>query len=239
MVIVVTAQGQVAGRPVWSEDPDLASTGEQMFGYSTCASRGASVLQRMPGRPMREYIVVPGLLAFDQTADEWARRYMLLMQEIVGKETQEKELNTAMLHAEETVTIHCQAGEVFDYLADGTHNREWRLGVLEIARTSSTDGLGATYRQVLSGPGGRRIDGDYRVTEFDPPHRLAFQVTAGPARPTGVFELTDEAGATRVRFALDLDPAGPLRLMTPMISRQMRREAAQIACVKSILESGN
>jgi len=40
--------------------------------------------------------------------------------------------------------------------------------VLQIERTSADNGEGATYRQVLAGPGGRRIDGDYRVTAFDP-----------------------------------------------------------------------
>ena len=78
-----------------------------------------------------------------------------------------------MPHAEHTVTVSRPQQDVFDYLAEGTHNQEWRAGVLEISRTSSADGQGATYRQVLAGPGGRRIDGDYQVTVFDPPRRLA------------------------------------------------------------------
>jgi hypothetical protein len=114
-----------------------------------------------------------------------------------------------MPHAEHTVTVGRPARDVFDYL----------------------------YRQVLAGPGGRRIDGDYRVTVFDPPRRLEFLVTAGPARPSGVFELTDGGGrATVVRFALDLRPAGLTRLMTPMIARQMRREVAQLETLKKVLE---
>ncbi len=98
-------------------------------------------------------------------------------------------------------------------------------------------GEGAAYRQVLAGPGGRRIDGDYRITAFDPPRRLEFLVTAGPARPRGVFELADSAGrGTVVRFTLDLRPAGLMKLMTPMIARQMRREVAQLETLKKVLE---
>lgn len=143
-----------------------------------------------------------------------------------------------MPHAEHTVTVNRSQKDVFDYLAEGTHNREWRAGVLEIERTSAADGLGATYRQVLSGPGGRPIDGDYKVTVFDPPQRLEFQVTAGPARPAGVFELSGDDGGqpTRVRFSLDLNPSGLMRLMTPMIARQMQREVAQLDTLKAILE---
>jgi uncharacterized protein YndB with AHSA1/START domain len=142
-----------------------------------------------------------------------------------------------MPHAEHTVTVARPPRDVFDYLADGTHNREWRSGVLEISRTSADDGQGATYRQVLAGPGGRRIDGDYRVTVFDPPRRLEFQVTAGPARPVGVFELSENADqSTRVRFSLDFGPTGLMRLMTPMITKTMQREVAQLDNLKAILE---
>ena len=144
---------------------------------------------------------------------------------------------TVMPHAENTITINRPVSDVFSYLADGTHNREWRSGVLEIERTSSADGAGATYRQVLAGPGGRRIDGDYRVTAYEPPSRLGFSVIAGPARPEGLFELTRlPDNSTRVRFALDLTPTGAMKLMTPMISRQMQKEVAQLSALKQILE---
>jgi len=53
---------------------------------------------------------------------------------------------------------------------------------------------------------------------------LEFQVTAGPPRPAGAFEVSaDTDRSTRVRFTLDLTPAGFMKLMTPMITRQMRR----------------
>ena len=90
-----------------------------------------------------------------------------------------------MPSAEHTVTIARPIDEVYAFVADGTNNPRWHSGVIEISRTSEQDGLGATYRQVLTGPGGRRIDGDYRVTAYDPPRRLGFEVTAGPARPKG------------------------------------------------------
>ena len=142
-----------------------------------------------------------------------------------------------MPHAEHTITVARPPQDVFDYLADGTHNREWRTGVLEIERTSAAVGEGATYRQVLAGPGGRRIDGDYRITVFEPSRRLEFLVTAGPARPTGVFELSENGSqSTRVRFALDFSASGPMKLMSAMITRTMRREVAQLDNLKSILE---
>jgi len=142
-----------------------------------------------------------------------------------------------MQHAEHTVSVRRPVSDVFNYLADGRNNREWRAGVLEIERISPEEGEGATYRQVLAGPGGRRIDGDYRITVFDPPRRLGFSVVAGPARPEGVFELSQaDQQTTTVRFALDVQATGLMKLMTPMIARQMQREVAQLDALKTVLE---
>jgi len=63
----------------------------------------------------------------------------------------------------------------------------------------------------------------------EPPRRLEFQVTAGPGRP-GVFELSQAAeGSTRVRFSLDLEPSGAMKLMTPMITGG---KPAEVACLR-------
>jgi uncharacterized protein YndB with AHSA1/START domain len=142
-----------------------------------------------------------------------------------------------MAHAQNTLVIARPIDEVFSYLADGNNNLYWRSGVLEIERTSAAMGTGATYRQVLAGPGGRKIRGDYRVTGYDPPHSLDFAVTAGPARPTGRFTLTEDApDRTTVTFTLDLTPTGLLWLLGPMIAKQMRVEVAQLQRLKQNLE---
>jgi uncharacterized protein YndB with AHSA1/START domain len=142
-----------------------------------------------------------------------------------------------MPSAEHTVVIERPREEVFDFLVDGTNNDKWRGGIVEISRTSDADGVGASYQQVVRGPGGRRIDADYRITRYDRPSRFDFEVTAGPARPTGVFELAETApGQTKVRFALDLRPKGAMFVMTPMIGSQLRREVAALDKVKQLLE---
>jgi uncharacterized protein YndB with AHSA1/START domain len=142
-----------------------------------------------------------------------------------------------MAHAQHTVTINRPIADVFAYLADGANNPHWRTGVLEIHRTSATEGPGTTYRQVLTGPGGRRISGDYRITTHTEPTLLEFAVTAGPARPTGRFELSEPApGRTTVTFTLDLAPRGLMRLMNAMITKQMRAEVQQLDQLKHYLE---
>ena len=144
-----------------------------------------------------------------------------------------------MAHAYHTVTVNRPVDEVFAYLADGTNNRRWREGVLEIERVSGDGGAGTVYRQVLKGPGGRRIDADYRVTTYEQPRLLVFEVVAGPVRPVGRYDLVAEGPrATTLTFTLDAEPRGIMKLMSPVISKQVQHEVGRLAALKRDLETG-
>jgi uncharacterized protein YndB with AHSA1/START domain len=136
-----------------------------------------------------------------------------------------------MAHAVRTVTVNRPIGEVFAFLADGTNEPLWRPGVSNVGHVADSGmGVGATYQQTMKGPGGRSIPGDYRITRCEEPTRLDFEVIAGPARPTGRFDLRETAAdTTEVTFTLDLKPRGLMVLITPLINKQVRTEAANIA----------
>jgi uncharacterized protein YndB with AHSA1/START domain len=135
-----------------------------------------------------------------------------------------------MAHASATVVVDKPIAEVFAYLADGKNEPAWRPGVTDVSHDPETGtGVGATFKQTMKGPGGRAIPGDYRITRYEPPTRLDFDVIAGPARPTGRFDLQEKGqDSTEVTFTLDLTPRGLMVLLTPMINKQVRTEANNI-----------
>lgn len=140
-----------------------------------------------------------------------------------------------MAHAEHTVIVDRPISEVFAFLADGTNEPLWRPEVTSIEHVSGS-GLGAQYAQTMKGPGGRTIAGDFRLTRFDEPTRIDFEVTAGPARPTGSYVLrATGAGSTEVTFRLDLTPKGLMKLMTPMINKQVKAEVANLDNLQTAL----
>lgn len=143
-----------------------------------------------------------------------------------------------MAHAENQTTISRSPEEVYAFLADGLNNTAWRSGVQSISLKSGQAGaLGAVYRQTLKGPGSRPIDGDYEITAAEPGKLLGFQVVAGPARPTGAYHLSPFDGGTTVRFTLDLQPKGLMKVLGPMVQRTMEQEVAQLARLKAVLEA--
>jgi uncharacterized membrane protein len=141
-----------------------------------------------------------------------------------------------MPSAKHEVTITRPVAEVFAFVADGLNAPRWRPGVVDVASVSGA-GLGAVYKQGVKGPGGRRIDADYRITAYEPNRRLAFEAIAGPVRPTGQFDFDDADGATRLRFALQADLSGIKKLlMGGAVQKTMDAEVAATERLKQVLE---
>src|SRR5262249_2608986 len=127
-----------------------------------------------------------------------------------------------MAHAESSITVNRPIEEVYAFVLDGANNPLWRPAVISIEHKPGTpDALGALYIQRLKGPGGRPIAGDYEVVECRPNEVIRFQVTAGPARPTGTYRFARTGDATTVTFALNYEPKGIARLLDPMIAQTM------------------
>ena len=142
-----------------------------------------------------------------------------------------------MPEARHEVTIRRPASEVFAFVADGLNGPKWRSGILDIAHVSGI-GVGATYKQGVKGPGGRRVDADYQITAFEPNTRLAFKTVAGPVRPTGEYVLEDVDGGARLTFALQAELGGLKKLlMGGAVQKTMESEVQATERLKSVLES--
>jgi uncharacterized membrane protein len=140
--------------------------------------------------------------------------------------------------ARSEITIERPAADVFAYIADGLNGPHWRSGILDIALLSGS-GVGATYRQGVKGPGGRRVAADYRVTAYEPSHHFAFEAIAGPVRPTGEYLLEEVPGGTRLTFSLQAKLGGiQAVLMGRMVQKTMDAEVAALEGLKRVLEAG-
>ena len=142
-----------------------------------------------------------------------------------------------MAHAEGKLTIDRPVQQVFDFILDGANNPLWRSSVVDVKPlTEKPYGVGSAFKQGLKGPGGR-IDGDYQITECQPNQTIKFQVTAGPARPTGSYSFESDSKSTTLTFILDFQPKGLAKLMNPMIQSSMQSEVAMLSALKTYLES--
>lgn len=96
-----------------------------------------------------------------------------------------------MAFAANEVVISKDAMTVYGFLMDGMNNSLWRSGVRSIALRSGIRGQkGALYQQTVSGPGGRPVAADFRITEAA---REPKSVTPWWPDPRGLPEVSTSA----------------------------------------------
>lgn len=133
-----------------------------------------------------------------------------------------------MSHAQQTVTVDHPIEHVFAFLSDGLNNPKWRPEISETHLVSG-EGLGAEYAVSRKGVGGLSVAADYRITRFEAPTRLDFEVIDGPARPHGSFQLKElSPTSTEVTYILDNEATGLMWITTPIISAELKTETGHL-----------
>lgn len=144
-----------------------------------------------------------------------------------------------MPSASRSILINRPVSEVFTFFADAENDTHWRTGVKEIKREGEL-GVGARYRQRVSGPGGRAIAADTEVTAYEPDRHVAFRVTAGPVRPNGEYTFEPSNNGTKITFTLGVELSGLKKFfMAKAVQNTMNAEVAGLDRAKTVLESRN
>lgn len=146
-----------------------------------------------------------------------------------------------------SVTVDAPRERVFEYLSDIANHVQftdhylvdWRL-----TREESV-GLGAGARFRVKAPGDRFGWADVAIAEVQPAYRIVEVGRGGKAnrvRTVGIFELSPvSAGATRVAFTLQTDPAMLSDRLKELFGGRLwvkRQNAKALRRLRGILEGG-
>jgi hypothetical protein len=107
--------------------------------------------------------------------------------------------------ATETLVIPRPAGEIFDFLADGSRNRLWQPEVASVILAAGPPERAIWAQTVVRD--GRERNSDYRVTFYDRPNQIEFTVVSGSPQPTYTYVLHGiDATSTRVTLTVEVVP---------------------------------
>ncbi len=134
--------------------------------------------------------------------------------------------------------IHKPVKQVFDFISTPENDGRWQAGGLETKQTSQGPmGLGSTF-QSASQDGGPPTENNFEVTAFKPERKFAFKSVSTQMSTSYVFDAV-EAGTRLTATRQPPDPVGILKLASPFLARQFRRQfAGDIARMKKLLEAG-
>jgi hypothetical protein len=137
-----------------------------------------------------------------------------------------------------SVEIDRPVPEVFDFVADLTHDPAWFRGVRSVRVVSAVQcGLGTEYEQttrLFGWPFTARVV----ITEYDRPWRAALR-SLRSATPFAATYLFEPLSGGRTRYTLEAEVAGVgfYRLFGPLFLPLLRRATARrLLALKSLLE---
>ena len=85
---------------------------------------------------------------------------------------------------------------------------------------------------------GREVEFDWRVTQFDPPSRMAVASTAGLMSTSLTFDVTAVGAGCDVSATIEAEPEGMMQLVEPLIAQGVRSTlAAGLARATTLLET--
>lgn len=145
------------------------------------------------------------------------------------------------MHHESSVVVNRPIDEVWTFMTDPFNIPRSGGGRLAFRVTPTGPwGLGSTIQQrmVIFGFETRITS---TVTEWDPPRTVTHSVMDSGIVRSGVFRATLEAAGagTKVVRAVEVEPRGILKLLSPVLGPFMRRQMdAQTQNLKRLLEAG-
>jgi carbon monoxide dehydrogenase subunit G len=138
----------------------------------------------------------------------------------------------------QSVTVNRPVDEVWNFISNFENTPRWSQGVLEARQTSDGPlGVGSTLQMVVKAFGRRRT-ADYLVTEYEPNHGFAFEVTSGPMTSRARYSVEPAGAGTRLTASGEAEATGLYKLLAPLLVRTVRRHSeADLAKMKRILEA--
>lgn len=132
-----------------------------------------------------------------------------------------------MTRINETIETPLAVDDAFAYLADFANSREWDPGVTSAERIGDgAVGVGSRYRLEVR-QGGRSVPMEYRITEFDAPHRVVLEGSGSGITAVDEMRFTPTSdGGSTVDYIADIRLEGLLRFVQPFLGGTFRRIAA-------------
>jgi hypothetical protein len=137
------------------------------------------------------------------------------------------------------VTIDRRREDVFAYLADLENLPSWNYAIQQTRKvTAGPVAVGTRYHQVRTVP--TRQEESLEVVELEPGRRLTVRGTLSRLPALLDYDLRTAGDATVLTNAVELGTSGPLSVLAPLATRQIKAAVAtNLDVLRQILETSS
>ncbi len=131
-----------------------------------------------------------------------------------------------MTRLHERIETRLDVDDAFAYVADFANSQEWDPGVDSAERIDDGPvGVGARYRLGVH-LAGRVAPMEYRITAFEPPHRVVLQGEGSGVTAIDDIRFERAGDMTKIEYIADIRLGGLLRFLQPLLGGAFRRLAS-------------
>jgi carbon monoxide dehydrogenase subunit G len=142
------------------------------------------------------------------------------------------------MRIERSISIAQSPADVFRFVADIRNDPAWHTDVLEVRSSSDVVQVGTVF-EVKVKPSMGVSEGTMTVSRLEPGELVEFHGRMGKMEPTVTNICAPDGEGTRVTRRVDIEPAGMMRAMTPLMKRMIgKSNEGFLANLKRLLESG-
>lgn len=148
------------------------------------------------------------------------------------------ERESQMINLVSSTTIHRPVKQVFDFISASENDAQWQYGALASFQiTQNPIGLGTLFSS-LGHFLGRRLQGKFEVTEYEPNKKYGFRSLSGPLQLQTVYIFDIFPGGTRVDASMHVSQGGFFKLSDAFVTKFAKKQLKEnLAALKTLLES--
>ena len=129
-----------------------------------------------------------------------------------------------MITLNSSVIIYRPIKQVFDFVSTSDNDFQWQYGTLVAARLpDGVDKLGSFFRSV-GHLLGRRNQGIFEVTEYEPNRKYGFKSLSGPLQSFTTFAFDMVTGGSQVKLSMQGNLINMIEFSENILEKKMKRQ---------------
>jgi hypothetical protein len=143
-----------------------------------------------------------------------------------------------MINLHMSVLVYSPVAQVFDFVSTPENDFQWQYGTLASTTLSQGGGHSGTFFRSIRHLVGRRVEGTFEVTLYEPNRKYGFKSLSGPlnSQTSYTFEMVD--GSTRISLSTQARVVNSLRVDDAILEKGMKKQLKEdLAMLKALLET--
>jgi hypothetical protein len=143
-----------------------------------------------------------------------------------------------MINLDISTIIYKPARQVFDFVSTPENDFQWQYGTLASARLSEGVSKIGTFFRSIGHLMGRRIQGTFEVTEYEPDRKYGFKSLSGPLHSQTSYTFEMANGSTKINILTQANVVNFFQVDEGILEKKMKKQLKEnLAMLKDLLEA--